>query len=357
MVNGVILKASKLGLSSGGKSLFDLNFTVKGGQVLGLSGPSGSGKTTCLRTLAGQEVGNSGAIYLDDHDVSTRSPSQRGMTLLNQNNALFAHLSVEKNVSMALRDIELTSRELNDRVAEVLGRLNLSEVAALKPHQLSAAQQQCAALARALVNPARALLLDDPFFRLSSQLIVQVSEYIREVAQTRGVPVVIASQDVENLLAVSDQVGVFSDGAIAQLGRPLDVIRRPKTAFVASFLSNANILEGSITRAEAGMLLVNTPLGELLGVAASSAEFAEGEGVRVAMRPEAIHIDLMAPEENAFPLQIEKTSFRGALAHIKCISGATPLSVIEINPKSIDSSSSREQFGWVDADDVVIIKR
>ena len=353
-----VLKLSKLSLSAGGKHLADLDFSVNAGQILGFSGPSGSGKTTCLRTIAGQETGHSGAVYLNDHDISARSPSQRGVTLLNQNNALFAHLSVEKNVAMSLRDVDVSAKEVAQRIAEILESLELSEVAQLKPHQLSAAQQQCAVLARSLVNPAQALLLDDPFFRLGPQLIELVSAHIRELALAQGLPVIIASQDVENLLAISDTIGVFDRGRLVQIGEPLQMIRRPRNAFVASFLGKANILPGTIIRAEAGMLLIETALGELLGSSAElDVEYTEGEAVEVAIRPEAIHLDLMAPEENAFSITVEKISFRGALAYAKCIANGTPLAAIELNPTSLDASSGRELFGWVDADDVVVMKQ
>ncbi|MGB0370102.1 MAG: ABC transporter ATP-binding protein [Opitutales bacterium] len=339
--------------------LQNVDLEASAGALTVISGLSESGKTSLLRSIAGFEKPQRGAVVLDGKDVSQLSPSQRSISLLNQKNALFTHLSVAKNVAMALRGEDLNDAETAQNVSWILDALGMSEVADRKPHQLTGSQHQLAALARSILARSTCLLLDEPLTSLDRVQKQALFNLIREVSREREISVLLATQDLESCLPYADSVAVLSDGRIVQSGAPDEIYRRPLSVEVARQFPAFNILEGKIILAEAGMLLVSTQLGDLAGVPVNAdAEFSPDECVDIAIRPESLHCDLMAPEENAFAVTIQEAGYFGYHADLKVLANELSLTVRIPNPQSrqpylMDS----EMFAWVDSDDVVVMKR
>ncbi|MEM9026354.1 MAG: ABC transporter ATP-binding protein [Verrucomicrobiota bacterium] len=338
--------------------LQNVNLTVASAQIGVLLGPGDSGKTLLLRGIAGIEKITRGTIHLGDREISKLTPSQRNLSLLNQNSALFSHLSVAKNVAMALRGVVYPEETINDRVNASLESLEIADIADRKPHQLSGSQHQRAVLARAILSQSDCLLLDEPFAGLDRRQAFNLLDLVHQVCDERAIPALIATQDPECALAGADQINVISRGQIRQNAYPERVYRRPRSSVVARIVSQANILDGKVVRSEAGVVLVDTVLGALAGIPADPNLAYESEDrVEVAIRPEAIQLDLMGPEENAFNIRIQEAQYFGSYVNLNINSNSTSLRARVSNPPGLQQfAANTEMCGWVDCDDVVIMK-
>jgi len=223
-----------------------VDLEVASGEFFTLLGPSGSGKTTTLRIIAGFERPDAGRIELHGTDVTNRAPYERDVNTVFQDYALFPHMTVADNVAYGLRVKRIPKAERRRRVAEILQVVRLPHVADRKPIQLSGGQRQRIALARALVNAPRVLLLDEPLgaldLKLRQEMQIELKRIQREVSEV-GITFVYVTHDQEEALTMSDRVAVFNEGRIEQIGTPAEVYEHPTTEFVAGFVGVSNILE------------------------------------------------------------------------------------------------------------------
>jgi len=259
----------------------DVDLEVRSGELLALLGPSGCGKTTTLRLIAGFERPDSGSIVLDGDVVAgTRfvSPERRRVGVVFQDYALFPHLSVAKNIGYGLRD----RATRDDRVAEMLDLVGLSEMADRAPHELSGGQQQRVALARALAPDPSLILLDEPFSNLDAAMRSQVRDDVRRILVRAGATAIVVTHDQEEALSIADRIAVMRAGAIVQVDVPTALYGAPEDRFVASFVGNADIVPGD---AEASA--VSTAFGELT----LSRPVRPGP-VDVVVRPERVRLRL-----------------------------------------------------------------
>ena len=272
--------------------LQNIHLTVASAEIGVLLGPGNSGKTSLLRGIAGIDKVARGSIHLGDREVSKLTPSQRNLSLLNQNSALFSHLSVAKNVAMALRGVMHSEEAIGDQVNASLESLEIADVADRKPHQLSGSEHQRAVLARAILSRSDCLLLDEPFAGLDRRQAFKLLDLVNQACKERSIPALIATQDTELALAGADRVNVILQGQILQNDTPESVYRRPRSSAVASIVCQANILDGKVIRSEAGVVLVNTALGALAGIPADpNGVYAPEDRVEIAIRPESIQLD------------------------------------------------------------------
>ncbi|MGB9036657.1 MAG: ABC transporter ATP-binding protein [Paeniglutamicibacter sp.] len=243
-----------ISLQQVGKSFGDfdavkgLDLEIRTGEFFSLLGPSGSGKTTVLRMIAGFELPTSGRIELGGLDVTNAAPFERDVNTVFQDYALFPHLTVAQNVEYGLKLRKLPKAERTKRVAEALEMIQLPQVARRLPSQLSGGQRQRIALARALVLRPQVLLLDEPLGALDKQLREQMQIELKAIQRDVGITFVFVTHDQEEALTLSDRVAVFNEGKIDQVGSPSDLYERPATRFVASFLGNTNLIEGSLAQ-------------------------------------------------------------------------------------------------------------
>jgi putative spermidine/putrescine transport system ATP-binding protein len=220
-----------------------VDLDVAPGEFFTLLGPSGSGKTTTLRLIAGFERPDGGRIDLHGRDVTRVAPYERDVNTVFQDYALFPHMTVGENVGYGLRVKGVSRRERGTRVAEALELVQLPHVAKRKPIQLSGGQRQRIALARALVNCPRVLLLDEPLGALDLKLRQEMQIELKRIQQGVGLTFIYVTHDQEEALTMSDRLAVFNDGRIEQLGAPAEVYERPATEFVAGFIGVSNIIE------------------------------------------------------------------------------------------------------------------
>jgi putative spermidine/putrescine transport system ATP-binding protein len=223
-----------------------VDLDVGAGEFFTLLGPSGSGKTTTLRLIAGFERPDEGHVELAGIDVTNRAPYERDVNTVFQDYALFPHMTVAENVAYGLRVKRVPRAERRRRVEEMLRVVRLPEVGGRKPVQLSGGQRQRIALARALVNTPKVLLLDEPLgaldLKLRQEMQIELKRIQREVSDV-GITFIYVTHDQEEALTMSDRLAVFNEGRIEQIGAPADVYERPATEFVAGFVGVSNVFE------------------------------------------------------------------------------------------------------------------
>ena len=261
-------------------ALEGLELEVRDGELISLLGPSGCGKTTALRIAAGFERADSGSVRVAGNDITNQPPHKRNMGMVFQSYSLFPNLTVAGNVEYGLRTRGIAKPERQRRVAEMLELVQLGPLATRYAHQISGGQQQRVALARALAIRPQVLLLDEPLSALDAKVRATLRDEIRRIQTELGITTLFVTHDQEEALAISDRVGVMSNGHLEQLGPPTEVYRHPSSAFVARFVGSMNELPAVVQGADAvavGNYVVPTP-----AVGARSA----GEAVRFLVRPE-----------------------------------------------------------------------
>lgn len=249
--NEIGLELKGLSKVLGGRVIIDnLDLQVNKGEMVSLLGPSGCGKTTTLRMIAGFLIPDSGTVTLAGKDVTTIGPEKRPSAMVFQNYALWPHMTVFKNVAYPLKVRKVNKAEIEKRVHDVLGVVNLMHHKDSRPAQISGGEQQRVALARALVQEPDILLLDEPLSNLDAKLRVKVREDIRDLQRRLGITTVIVTHDQDEALSISDRIAVMKEGKIEQFSTPEDIYNKPATEYVANFIGSLNRYEGSYSQGQ-----------------------------------------------------------------------------------------------------------
>lgn len=228
----------------------NINLEIAAGSYCCLLGPSGCGKTTTLRMIAGHEAITSGEIWIGDCRVNTLPPAKRNTAMVFQNYALFPHKTVWRNVEFGLKMRGVSPPERTKRVDEILEVVALKDLAKRKPHMLSGGQQQRVALARALVTRPQVLLLDEPLSALDENLRVKTRGELRKLQRQFGMTFIQVTHAQDEAFSLSDQIVVMDQGQIDQVGTPQTVFSQPASKFVAQFIGDNNIFEGTVLQVE-----------------------------------------------------------------------------------------------------------
>jgi ABC-type Fe3+/spermidine/putrescine transport system ATPase subunit len=234
-------------------ALDGVSLTIAENEFFALLGPSGCGKTTLLRSIAGFEHPDGGAILLGGDDLLDLPPNKRPVNLMFQSYALFPHLSVERNVAYGLEREKLPKAEVRRRTAEVLETVGLTALAHRRPRQLSGGQRQRVALARAIVKRPRLLLLDEPLSALDRKVRSEMQLELKRLQHEVGITFVVVTHDQEEAMSMADRIAVMAEGRVQQVASPLEMYRRPANLFVADFIGTSNLLHD---RAEEGIVVV-----------------------------------------------------------------------------------------------------
>jgi putative spermidine/putrescine transport system ATP-binding protein len=268
-----------------GNAVDGVSLDIARGEFITLLGPSGSGKTSTLMMIAGFEQPTAGAILLEGRDLTGQPPYRRNIGVVFQSYALFPHMTARRNVEFPLLMRRLPVAEITARVDRTLDLVGLSAFASHQPRQLSGGQQQRVALARALVFEPDVLLLDEPLGALDKNLREQMQVEITRIHREVGITTVYVTHDQTEAMTMSSRVVVMNRGRIEQVARPLEIYDRPATRFVAEFVGESNVLEGTLV--EAGRVRLDG-----LGVTMSIAGVRPGRQGRVdvLIRPERIHL-------------------------------------------------------------------
>src|SRR4051812_15837501 len=308
-------------------ALAPTSLDVAKGEFLTLLGPSGSGKTTLLSLIAGLAHPDEGQILIDDADVTHSPAYERDIGVVFQNYALFPHMTVEDNIAFPLKMRKVSDLEARRRTAEALETVRLPHVAKRYPRELSGGQQQRIALARCIVYRPAIILMDEPLGALDKKLRDQMQLEIKRIHRELGTTIVYVTHDQEEAMTMSDRICLMNHGRIEQLGTPSELYFRPRTLFVADFLGESNLLEGTVERVEGGEADVRFAKDGARARATAHSPLATGSKVRVMVRPQNIAVRPENAEFNAVRGKVLDRMITGSLTKLYVAShaGGEPL--------------------------------
>jgi putrescine transport system ATP-binding protein len=283
----------------GHRAVDNVSVDIAKGEVFALLGSSGCGKTTLLRMLAGFETPTSGTIRLGGRDLAELPPHVRPMNMMFQSYALFPHLSVFDNIAFGLRRDRLPAGDVQARVEAMLKLVQLAPYAKRKPHQLSGGQQQRVALARSLAKKPQLLLLDEPLGALDRKLREETQIELANIIHDVGVTCVLVTHDQEEAMTLASRIAVMSEGRFLQVGSPAQIYEAPASRFVADFIGNVNLMEGTVIAEEADHVVVDC--GDVRHRVGEAVGGTLGRPVTVALRPEKMRVRRDALTSKATP--------------------------------------------------------
>ncbi len=282
--------------------LDDMNLYIRENEFLTLLGPSGCGKTTTLRIIGGFETPDMGRVMFNGQDITKLPPNKRQLNTVFQKYALFTHMTIEENIAFGLRIKGKTDKYIKDKIEYALKLVNLDGYSKRMPDSLSGGQQQRIAIARAIVNEPKVLLLDEPLGALDLKLRQDMQYELIRLKNELGITFIYVTHDQEEALTMSDTIVVMNQGYIQQIGTPEMIYNEPENAFVADFIGDSNIIDAIMVRDE---------LVSFLGAkfACVDTGFGENQPVDVVIRPEDIM--LVAPEEGTIQGEVSHLIFKG----------------------------------------------
>ena len=300
----IIINLEHVSKSFGDKVVLDdINLYIKEGEFITFLGPSGCGKTTLLRLIAGFLAPDSGVITLDGKDISELPPHKRPLNTVFQRYALFPHLDVYDNVAFGLKLRKLPSDEIDRKVARVLKLVSMTAYEDRDVNSLSGGQQQRIAIARAIVNEPRVLLLDEPLSALDLKMRKDMQIELKEMHKKLGITFIYVTHDQEEAVTLSDTIVVLNEGRIQQIGTPVDIYNEPQNEFVADFIGESNILNGTMLRDRRVSFI-----GHEFDCVDEG--FGENVPVDVVVRPEDIYI-MNNTEAAQFTAKVKSCTFKG----------------------------------------------
>ena len=282
--------------------LDDFNLYIRENEFLTLLGPSGCGKTTTLRILGGFETPDAGRVIFDGKDITDLPPNKRQLNTVFQKYALFTHMTIADNIAFGLKIKNKSKQYIHDKIKYALKLVNLDGFENRMPDSLSGGQQQRIAIARAIVNEPKVLLLDEPLGALDLKLRQDMQYELIRLKNELGITFIYVTHDQEEALTMSDTIVVMNQGYIQQMGSPEQIYNEPENAFVADFIGESNIVHGTMLQDE---------LVEIFGAKFACVDkgFGINKPVDVVIRPE--DIDLVEPEKGTLTGTVTHLIFKG----------------------------------------------
>ncbi len=282
--------------------LDDMNLYIRENEFLTLLGPSGCGKTTTLRIIGGFETPDRGQVIFDGCDITSLPPNKRQLNTVFQKYALFPHMNIGENIAFGLRIRNKPQNYIRDKIKYALKLVNLDGYEKRMPDSLSGGQQQRIAIARAIVNEPKVLLLDEPLGALDLKLRQDMQYELIRLKNELGITFIYVTHDQEEALTMSDTIVVMNQGYIQQIGTPETIYNEPENAFVADFIGDSNILDAVMVRDE---------LVEILGTRFACVDkgFGQNKPVDVVIRPE--DVELVEPQRGILQGVVSHIIFKG----------------------------------------------
>ena len=342
-----IIEIKNVSKSFGDKDVLkDINLYINQGEFLTLLGPSGCGKTTLLRMIAGFLQPDSGSILLDGKDLSGTSPYERPLNTVFQRYALFPHLDVYDNIAFGLKLKKVPQDEIDKRVRRVLKLVAMSDYEDRDVETLSGGQQQRIAIARAIVNQPKVLLLDEPLAALDLKMRKDMQIELKEMHKQLGITFIYVTHDQEEALTLSDTVVVMNEGRIQQIGTPTDIYNEPVNSFVADFIGESNILNGT---------MIEDRRVSFIGHDFDCVDegFGENVPVDVVIRPEDIYFT-NDPARTQFTAKVKSCTFKGVHYEMFVDSDTgNELMIQDYDPYPVDSIVNL----YIEPDDIQVMKK
>ncbi|HBZ44603.1 MAG TPA: polyamine ABC transporter ATP-binding protein [Maritimibacter sp.] len=326
----------------------DLTIDIYEREFFALLGPSGCGKTTLMRMLAGFETPTEGTIEIGGRNMADVPPNKRAVNMMFQSYALFPHLSVYDNIAFGLKRSNMPKDDIPDRVEEMLRLTRLEKFAKRKPHMISGGQRQRVALARSLAKAPKLLLLDEPLGALDKKLREETQFELMDIQEKTGTTFVIVTHDQEEAMTVASRVAVMDNGRIEQVDTPANIYEAPASVYVADFIGDVNLIQGTATAKGDGVFEIAYQDGvEPIHVTECARDIATGTKVTYAIRPEKILVSQERPEDRANALEgtIIDIGYLGNLStyHVE-LPGGQMIKAAMTNSSRI----SRRDFTWDD---------
>ncbi|MBH1942199.1 ABC transporter ATP-binding protein [Mobilitalea sibirica] len=292
--------------------LDELNLYIRENEFLTLLGPSGCGKTTTLRIIGGFEIPDKGQVIFEGMNITKLPPNERHLNTVFQKYALFNHMTIAENIAFGLKIKKKSKAYIKDKITYALKLVNLDGYENRMPDSLSGGQQQRIAIARAIVNEPKVLLLDEPLGALDLKLRQDMQYELIRLKNELGITFIYVTHDQEEALTMSDTIVVMNQGYIQQIGTPEDIYNEPKNAFVADFIGDSNIISST---------MVEDKLVNILGVNFPCVDvgFGKNKPVDVVIRPE--DIDLVRPEEGILAGRVTSLLFKGVHYEMEVMAG------------------------------------
>ena len=321
----------------------DISIDIYAREFFALLGPSGCGKTTLMRLLGGFEEVTEGRITIAGEDMAGIPPNKRAVNMMFQSYALFPHLSVADNIAFGLKRDNQPKDQIDARVDEMIKLVRLDQYARRKPHQLSGGQRQRVALARSLAKAPKLLLLDEPLGALDKKLRTDTQFELMDIQEKTGTTFVIVTHDQEEAMTVASRVAVMDHGQMIQVDTPDKIYENPNSAYVADFIGDVNLIQGSATPMK-GAAKIKTP--DATFKAETSLELSKDQKVTLAVRPEKVAIATKKPAKgNAVKGKILDIAYLGNIStyHVELASGQV-IKAQAANQRRL----SRRSFTWED---------
>jgi spermidine/putrescine ABC transporter ATP-binding subunit len=333
-----------------------ISLSIAQGEFVAMLGPSGCGKTTTLNLLAGFIMPTTGEILIDSMPVAGVPPHKRNIGVVFQSYALFPHLSVFDNVAFGLRMRQVAKAEIASRVRRALDIVQLGALEERNTRQLSGGQQQRVALARALVIEPALLLLDEPLSNLDANLREQMRFEIREIQRRVNITTVFVTHDQSEAMAAADRLVIMNKGRIVQAGSVREIYSAPSDPFVASFIGQANVIQGRAVSVNGSHVRIELPGGDL--VLGSRPPGLQGDGsVVVILRPEDLAISSeRVPGQNALSGTIKRVSFLGSTVNIGVQVADQVISVVAHRDQVVPEEGKPVYVTWKEASEKVFTR-
>lgn len=334
-----------------------ISLDVKEGEFLTILGPSGCGKTTTLRMIAGFVNADCGSIIIDNKDVTLTPPYERNANTVFQNYALFPHLNVFDNVAFGLNLKKVKRNEINERVLNMLKIVQMEGFEYKMPEHLSGGQKQRVAIARAIINNPKVLLLDEPLGALDLKLRKQMQLELKHLQRKLGITFIFVTHDQEEALTMSDRICVMNNGLIEQIGTPEEIYEQPATRFVADFIGETNILEGTVEWVENDLAAIR--LDDEQRVRIKNKDFKAGDSAIFAIRPEKLKICSNPLEDsNCLKAVLKERNYGGAaLKTVMVLPNGKEITISEpVSEKYCFTEASKNAFISWNFNDAVVIK-
>jgi len=289
-----------------------LDIEIADGEFVVLVGPSGCGKSTTLRLVSGLETVSEGAVFIGDRDVTDLDPSERGVSMVFQNYALFPHMTARRNITFGIKSSnDFSDTEIDRRVEEAARTLDITDLLDRKPSELSGGEQQRVAIGRTLVRDPEVFLMDEPLSNLDAKLRVQMRAELQELHRQLGTTTVYVTHDQEEAMTLADRVVVMNDAEIMQIDPPQRLYDYPGNRFVAEFIGSPsmNVLEVEVERRNGGYVAAH-PSFEISLPGKPSLDVAVGGRADFGVRPQDLHL-VEAPTEHSFAIEVAVTETLG----------------------------------------------